>query len=243
LSSHRILIVDDTPIFLELEALCLARSGQVSTATSGASGLEIARRERPHVVVVDLDMPGLGGDEVCAAIKADPELASTRVVIVTAGDSGADHARAVRAGADDVLAKPINRVSLLQSVQRFVRFGEVRGLARVELEGPVRLERPGLETWGTVRNLSRGGIFVESEHGAPPRSELALQFHLPDASEPLRPTAQVVWQRDASERRPHGLGLRFLALDRAAAQRIDEFVYERASTRADAPADAPLTVR
>jgi uncharacterized protein (TIGR02266 family) len=243
LAAHRILIVDDTPIFLELEALCLARSGQVLTATSGAAGLELARRERPHVVVVDLDMPGLGGDAVCAAIKADPELAATRVVIVTAGDSGADHARAVRAGADDVLTKPINRVSLLQSVQRFVRFAEVRGLTRVELEGPVRLERPGLEAWGTGRNLSRGGIFVESERGAAPRSELALQFHLPGASDPLRPTAQVMWQREASGQRPYGLGLRFLALDRAEAQRIDEFVYVRASTRADATAEAPVTVR
>jgi uncharacterized protein (TIGR02266 family) len=164
-------------------------------------------------------------------------------VIVTAGSSGADHARAVRAGADDVLTKPINRVSLLQSGQRFVRFSQVRGLARVELDGPVRLERPGLEAWGTGRNLSRGGIFVESEQGAAPSSELALQFHLPGASEPLRPTAQVMWQRDASDQRPRGLGLRFLALDRAEAQRIDEFVYERASTRADSGAGAPLTVR
>jgi uncharacterized protein (TIGR02266 family) len=194
------------------------------------------------VVVVDLDMPGLGGDAVCAAIKADSELAATPVVIVTAGDSGADHARAVRAGADDVLSKPINRVSLQQSVQRFVSFGKVRGLARVELDGPVRLARGGLETWGTGRNLSRGGIFVESEQGPEPRSELALQFHLPGTSEPLRPTAQVVWRRQAGDRRPHGLGLRFLALDRAAAQRIDEFVYVHASTRS-AAAGAPLTVR
>jgi uncharacterized protein (TIGR02266 family) len=241
--AHRILIVDDTPLFLELEALFLARCGAVLKAASGAEGLELARRERPQVVVVDLEMPALGGDAVCAELKADPELAAMPVVIVTAGDSGEEHARAVRAGADDVLAKPISRISLLQAVQRFVRFREVRGLARVELQGPVRLERPGLETWGIGRNLSRGGIFVESDERAAPHTELALQFHLPGARKPLRPTARVVWRREAAGRQPPGLGLRFLDLDRAAARRIDDFVYERASTRLDAAAGAPLTVR
>ncbi len=242
MDAHRILLIDDNPLFLDLEAHCLARCGQVFRATSGAEGLALARRERPHVVVVDLDMPGLGGDALCSALKDDPELAATPVVIVTAGDSGEDHARAVRAGADDVLAKPLSRVSLLQAVQRFVRFAEVHGLARVELGGPVRLERPGLAAWGTGRNLSRGGIFVESEERPAPETELALQFQLPGARAPLRATARVVWCREAAGQGPPGLGLRFLDLDRVAAQQIDDFVYERASTRR-AAADAALTVR
>ena len=230
-----ILVVDDAPLFRDLESLFLARSGRVITARDAVEGLAALRRERPDVVVVDLHMPGMSGDALCRTIKADKELSATPVILVTGPDAPEDHALAIRAGADDVLAKPLSRLTLIHAVNRFLRSPVLRGLARVGIETAVRIRLPDEDTWGTARNLSRGGIFVELEHAISPRTEVELEFRLPDASAPLAPTAQVVWHRSAAPGAPMGLGLQFLALDSVSAQQIEAFVYEHLPAASEAP--------
>lgn len=222
---HRILIVDDAAMFRELESLFLARSGRVSTAANASEALEAIQRDRPHVLVTDLCMPGMPGDVLCKVIKSDPRLRDMHVIIVTSSEDPDEHARAIRSGADDVLTKPLNRISLSGAVNRLLRSNVPRGLKRVSLDAPVRLEISGAEAWARARNVSRGGIYVESECPLPPPGEIALEFALPEGSGLVCSTARVVWQHDAP---PHGMGLQFLALDRTASQQIEDFVYERA---------------
>jgi CheY-like chemotaxis protein len=196
---RKILIVDDAPMFRELESLFLARIGRVFTSGEGEEALGVAHEERPDVIIADLSMPGMGGDELCRRVKADPDLRRTPVVIVTGGERGDDHERAVRAGADDVLEKPVNRLALIQAVNRFLRLA-VRGLSRVPLETDVRLGLADQESWGWSRNLSRGGMFVESDTELPPDTELRLQFALPQTQEEIAPTARVIWRRGRARR-------------------------------------------
>jgi uncharacterized protein (TIGR02266 family) len=238
--SRRILVVDDTPLFRDLESLFLSRTGRVITARNAEEGLAAARRERPDVAVIDLHMPGSGGDALCRTLKADPELSGIPVILVTRSDAAEDRAVAIRAGADDVLAKPLSRVTLIHAVNRFLRSPLLRGLARVRLDTAVRIRLPDEDAWGTARNLSRGGIYVELDHPISPQTEVELEFRLPDGSTPLAPTAQVVWNRPGAAGTPTGLGLQFLALDGASAQRIEAFVYEHlpAAEEAAPPAAA-----
>ena len=228
-TERKILIADDAAMFRELGSLFLARSGRVITANNGYEGLMLARRDQPNIVVADLEMPCMGGDELCRRIKADPDLVQTPVILLTPGGVAEDRARAVRAGADDVIAKPISRIALIQAVNRLLRGQPLRGLARVALEARVQIVHGQQERWGTARNLSRGGIFVESDHAMPPATEVALEFWLPEANCSLAPTAQVIWQRPRANDLPHGLGLQFLALESFEAEAIDSFVYERAA--------------
>jgi uncharacterized protein (TIGR02266 family) len=240
-TERKILIADDAAMFRELGSLFLARSGRVITANNGYEGLMLARRDHPNVVVADLEMPCMDGDELCRRIKADPELVHTPVILLTPGGVAEDRARAVRAGADDVIAKPISRIALIQAVNRLLRGLPLRGLARVALEAEVQIVYGQQESWGTVRNLSRGGIFVESDYAMPPATEVALEFRLPEANCSLAPTAQVIWHRPRANGLPHGMGLQFLALESAEAEAIDSFVYERAALPLDpmpAPAEA-----
>jgi len=232
-SEPKILIADDAAMFRELGSLFLARSGRVITANNGYEGLMLARRVHPSVVVADLEMPCMGGDELCRRIKADPDLAQTAVILVSPCGDAEDRARAVRAGADDVIAKPISRIALIQAVNRVLRSQPLRGLARVSLEAKVQIVHGRQERWGTARNVSRGGIFVESDYSMPPATEVALEFQLPEVENSLAPTAQVIWHRARTNGRPHGMGLQFLALDSAAAEAIDSFVYERAALPLD----------
>jgi len=232
-TERKILIADDAAMFRELGSLFLARSGRVITANNGYEGLMLARREHPSVVVADLDMPCMAGDELCRRIKADPDLAQTPVILVTPGGAAEDRSRAVRAGADDVIAKPISRIALIQAVNRLLRGQPLRGLARVSLEAKVQIMHGQQKLWGTARNMSRGGIFVESDHAMPPATEVALEFRLPEAKHSLAPTAQVIWHRPPANGFAHGMGLQFLALDSAAAEEIDSFIYERVALPLD----------
>jgi uncharacterized protein (TIGR02266 family) len=227
-----ILLADDAAMFRELGALFLARTGRVVTANNGYQGLDAIRRQRPDVVVADLDMPCMSGDELCRRLKADPELRDIPVILVTSSERAEDRARAVRAGADDVIAKPISRISLIQAVNRFLRAGSVRGLVRVPLETDVRIRRLDEELWGHALNLSRGGLFVEAPCPMPPETEVKLDFRLPGSGLPLAPTAQVIWRRVSHEGGRSGMGLQFLALDRESAHEIDTFVYERGGASA-----------
>lgn len=223
-----ILIADDTAMFRDLGSLFLARTGRVVTAHDGLEALERVRRECPSVVVADLDMPRMGGDELCRHLKADPETRDLPVILVTGTSEADERARAVRAGPDDVIAKPISRIALIQAVNRFLREQPVRGLARVPFEAEVQIEHHGTERRATARNVSRGGIYVESDPLMALATEVQLCFELPDDEDPVSPTAHVVWRREGDAGRAGGMGLQFLALDRASAERIDTFVYENA---------------
>ena len=216
-----ILLADDAPLFRDLGSLFLARTGEVTTARDGAEALAIALRDRPAVVVADLLMPRMDGAELCRRLKRDPELAGTPVILVVSGDDPEHRARAVRAGADDVIAKPISRVALIQTVNRFLRGFDLRGQPR----------------HGIARNLSRGGIYVEAECTAAPQTEVTLRFDLPDSKQPIRPTAQVMWCRERTPRSAAGMGMRFLALDRQSVVRIEDYVYQRAGRLEPGPAN------
>jgi uncharacterized protein (TIGR02266 family) len=238
--SKKILIVDDTAMFREIESLFLASAGTVLGASSGAQALEIARREHPDVLVADLDMPDMDGETLCRAIKADRDLHRTPVILVTSGRSGLDRDRAVRAHADDVLSKPLSRIQLNMAVRRLLRSDGYRSLTRVEVDAEVRVRvsREQASAWGMVRDLSRGGVFVESNGKLPFATEVDLAFRLPNTAKTIRPTAQVMWTGRHPVSGEPGMGLRFLALDRMSTGHIEDYIHERAAFEVDEPTAA-----
>jgi uncharacterized protein (TIGR02266 family) len=234
----KILVVDDAPMFREIETIFLGRTGRILTACDGPEALEIAQREHPDLLLTDLSMREMDGDELCRRIRHDPDLRRLPVIVVTSGNSPEEHERAVRAGADGVVSKPLCRVSLLQVVQRFLRL-TTRSFERVAFETEVRLSaKNGTDIWGWALNVSRGGMFVEAEVPLEPDSEFEIEFTVPDTSIVVQPTARVVWrQLPGDPQRPAGMGLQFLKLDREAERWLEQYVYERAGTEV-APAPA-----
>jgi len=227
-SSRTILIVDDVPMFRELESVFLARCGRVVTGCNGAEALTLAERELPDIIVIDDCLPDLPGHEVCRRLKASPGFEDTPIIVITRAGSAIEHAKAVRSGADDVLSKPISRLALVETVQRFIRFSAPRGLPRVTVDTPVHLVSPDTDSWGVARNVSRGGMFIEMSSDFDSEKELRAEFELPEANETFSRTVRVVWQRAQWREQPAGLGVRFVDLDAPDARRLDDYVHERA---------------
>ena len=223
--ASRILLVDDVPMFRELGAVFLSRTGPVDLADSAADAFRVAAEHPPSVVIADLHLPDVSGTELCRLFKATGDWGQPRVVLLARPDSSEDHAAAVRAGADEVLFKPLEREALIGSVRRLTDFESPRGLPRALIERPVEITARGTRVEGRVRNVSRGGIFVEAPKHFDSREEVTLCFSLDGHGSVVSPTAQVVWT-SSDEDGPDRIGLRFLEIDAQTVSKLEHYVSD-----------------
>jgi CheY-like chemotaxis protein len=219
-----VLVIESLALFREVEVHYLSRVADVRTAGNAAAAFAAVVEKRPALIVTALDLPDRPGDELVRDLRAHPRTSEVPVVVLTRGGPE-EHARAVRAGASDVLSLPLLHETLIHSVQRFVRAERApSGLPRARLARPVRLWDREHSATGTLRNLSRGGCFVESAWLANEGHELNLDFDLPGFSGSLALSARLVWRRLRPGRQKSGAGFRFLELDGATSRALGHFV-------------------
>lgn len=123
----RVLIVEDSDsICRMIEALVSARGFEVKSAASGARGIEEALAYRPHVILLDINLPGsLDGLDVCAKLRADAATKDTAVIIISAQNDDEVKRRAVDAGANAFYEKPFSPLSLLKEIEALARRSDV----------------------------------------------------------------------------------------------------------------------
>jgi two-component system cell cycle response regulator len=124
--SARVLVVDDIEANVRLlQAKLEVEYYEVLTAPEGQTALEIAAREQPDIVLLDVMMPLMDGFEVCRRLKSNPATQHIPVVLVTALDGRRDRLTGLEAGADDFLTKPIDDVALFARVRSLTRLKHV----------------------------------------------------------------------------------------------------------------------
>jgi diguanylate cyclase (GGDEF)-like protein len=122
MSAERILVVEDSRLTRTLIRAQLEDQGYaVLEAADGVEALDAARRDRPHVILLDVELPRLDGYGVLDAIRADPELRDTPVVFITGRTGAEDVAAGLRRGAHDYLRKPFEQSELLARVHVALR--------------------------------------------------------------------------------------------------------------------------
>jgi len=126
MSNSRILIADDNEANCELlEAYLAEISCEVAIAVDGQETLDKVAAFQPDLLLLDIMMPKLNGFEVCKKIKEDPATRRIMVLMVTALNELGDIERAVEAGTDDFLSKPVQKIELVKRVHNMLRLKDV----------------------------------------------------------------------------------------------------------------------
>ena len=126
MAKSKILIADDNATNVELlEAYLGGIECEIAVAVDGRDTLEKVRSFRPDLVLLDIMMPKLSGFEVCKRIKSDPTTRGIMVLMVTALNEPGDIERAVAAGCDDFLSKPIDKIALLTRVKLMLKLRHI----------------------------------------------------------------------------------------------------------------------
>jgi len=157
-------VVDDDPVMLALLEHCLSQDGfDVSSSDSGDRALERILQEAPDCVILDVMMPGMDGLELCRKLREAPHLSATKVIMTSGKSYEPDRKRAMTAGADAFIPKPVDSNTFAERVRRIVEdrihltFWGVHGTLPVP--GP-KTQRYGGNTPCVSLEMSRGPLLV-----------------------------------------------------------------------------------
>lgn len=118
----KILLVDDDPDILEIVGINLElEKYQIFKATNGKDAIKIAKKQHPHLIILDVMMPGMNGVETCEALRQIPELEHTVITFLSARNEDFTQLAGFEAGADDYIAKPIKPKVLVSKVKALLR--------------------------------------------------------------------------------------------------------------------------
>ena len=118
MSSVRVLLVEDDPVILRLLEVNFELEGyDVLLAHDGAEGIDMARAQRPDLVISDIMMPNVSGIELVEALKGDEATAGIPIILLSAKAQSADVRAGMEAGADDYITKPFEPLELVDRVQ------------------------------------------------------------------------------------------------------------------------------
>lgn len=222
----RILMVDDADLFRALDAT-LVRRFQCDIVRARDAGDVLARAGTlaPDLIVLDAERPDRGGADCVRALKNDPALRDTRVLVLASGGAALDACRA--AGADAALARPLIAADLE------IALGKLGGLAwrrapRRASRLAARIRSGSVHARGRIKDISRDGLFLAVRCTPAVDAEVRVLFGLPSA-DGVRSidTRGVVVRRVEDDPESHliaGVGLRFVDLSGADADWIGDYV-------------------
>lgn len=119
--SARILCIEDNPQNMRLVRKILTVAGyEVLEAADGLSGMEMAQREQPRLILMDVNLPDIDGLEAAAILRKNPLFATTPIIALTANAMHGDRERCLAAGCDGYIPKPITKTELLNTVAHFI---------------------------------------------------------------------------------------------------------------------------
>jgi len=221
--TKKVLIVDDTPGGLAfLRDIVVQSHYKIFEATTGRQALEIHRREKIDVIVMDLQMPGMDGEQVTRAIRAERKLRDVSILLVADGGRPGLRERCLTAGANDFIAKPFKNTELLTRLSPLLNVAtrkQTALLAHVDVTDNGPVVEPFV---ARVVNLSTSGLLFEADVPLAEGRIVCAKFFVPGAAAQITATGKVARRTDTS-----GVirwGVRFTALDLAARRIIRDYV-------------------
>lgn len=214
----KILLVDDVDFFRDVMCDYFKRTpATVLTASSGKEAIEIAMREWPDLIYMDVAMPGLSGIEACQKIKAHISLKKIPVLLVFTPDRDAQLKDVEASGCDGYLAKPFGREEFLNLGHRHL-FNIERRERRVSCQMTVDFVINGQEYQGMGVDISLHGLYIEFREEIPPNSRIEASFIIPTVSpKKIEVSGRIAWVNQGFPRQnmslAQGVGIEFQSID------------------------------
>lgn len=119
----KILVVEDEKDILELLLSIFddIKDYRILSTVDGEEALRTTRVDNPEIILLDIQLPGLNGYEVCKSVKSDPTMSHTKVLMLSGMAQDSDRQKAQEAGADGYIAKPFSSIELLEKVEGLLR--------------------------------------------------------------------------------------------------------------------------
>jgi CheY-like chemotaxis protein len=218
-----VLIADDLKFFLEIEKSYLQRAGfEVLAAGGGEQAVDLARERKPNLILLDLEMPHMDGVAACEAIRREPALALTPVIIMSARGDDATRERCLKAGCTEFVVKPENPEELLGLVARILAVKQ-REAARLTVVFNVTGHHGARQVVGRATNLGPGGLLLESTAPLSVGSMLQLEFFLPKTRHQVKVEGEVT-RTETTRDGVVEAGVRFTDLSQSDQEQILEYV-------------------
>ena len=217
----QILLVNNQEAFLDRNKSLLNRAGfRILTATSANEALHICRQQAVALIISQLDMPGMGGDQFCSLIRRESELRNVSIILVCY-DSVGEVERASHCGANAVVTKPIRPETLLRLVVKFLGI-QARRDYRAAINARVEGTMDNQFFSGMTRNISSSGILCES---AIPlnRDDLLSNLLFAVDSKQIAADGKVVWTSRVQDGQ-YSYGVRFINIEAELRESIEQFV-------------------
>lgn len=218
------LLVDDVKLFIAMEKSLLNRQNlQIFTANSGPEAIIIHKKEQVDLILLDLNMPGMNGDEVCRIIRSDGSLKSTSIIMVTTSSKKEDIEICMNAGANDYITKPINATELLNKVGKYLDIQHrqnLRVLSRIE----VKAQKGNREFLSYAVNISISGMLIESSDDINMGDRIKGSLFLPGSFHAINVEGTIVRRvENGAGKMPH-YGVKFLNITEKDMEIIEKYV-------------------
>lgn len=189
MSNEKILLVDDEPDIIEFLGYNLTKEGfDVTTSTNGREAIELAKKIKPDLIILDVMMPGMDGIETCHEIRSIDYLKDTLITFLSARGEDYSQVAGFDAGADDYISKPIKPRLLISKIKAILR--RKAGIDNIEVseqEGDIRVDR------------EKYLVYKEGEEFSFPKKEfelLALLLSKPGKVFTREVILEIVWGGD-----------------------------------------------
>lgn len=228
-SNLKILLVDDVDFFRVVMRDYFKRTpAALFTASSGEEAVNLAMRERPDLIYMDVNMPGMSGIEACRQIKANPNLKDIPVLLVFTPGRDSTAQEVESSGCDGYLAKPFGREEFLNLGHRYL-FNIERRERRVPCQMTVEFTIDGSAYQARGVDISLHGLYVEFRDEIPPNSRLKASFLLPTiSSRKVELIGRIAWINQGLPRNnltlPQGFGIEILSIDMSSVEIIRSYL-------------------
>ncbi len=223
MSATTALIADDHKLFLQVAKTFLVRRGfEVLTAENGTKALELARARHPRLILLDLVLPEMDGAAACTAMRQDPSLAFTPILIMSTTGSPEIRDRCLKAGCTNFVIRPEKPEELLTVIARILSVRE-RRVTRMTVIFNETSPIEGRQLVGMAGNLSGTGLLLLAGKPVRAGSLLHLEFVIPGTNHTIKVRGKVM-RVDQNSEGTYGAGVHFIDPSQTDQQRIVDYV-------------------